>query len=482
MTALRHRCTRRVLHHLLTALFATGLLCLEGRAETPAAALTPLQQSWLDRAVRHEKDGWVYLHIEGSPRERGFQHGYLLADDIREGIRIQREVWEYESAMAWAWLVRAGAEMFTAKVDSENLAEIDGIVEGMGAAGVPMTRDELLTYNGTSDLIGYWWPTVKDSLSPNATVRSKESCSSFIATGGMTADGRIVLGHNTWSTYYYAFFNIILDILPAQGHRILMQTSAGLIHSGTDFFITGAGLVGSETTIDDFFPFDPAGVPEFVRMRTATQYASSIDEWCAIMKKGNNGGYANAWLLGDINTNEIARLELGLRHIGFERTKDGCFTGSNVAEDLNILRKETRTEEQNIKNPDISRRVRWKQLMKENRGRIDIGKAKAFLADHVDTYLNIDTPGSRAICGHGELDAQVAGIGEPFHPLGAYDAKVVDAGMAGAMSFLARWGSPCGMPFDAGRFLEEHPQYEWMTGLIKDRPAQPWTEFRSGER
>jgi hypothetical protein len=33
-------------------------------------------------------------------------------------------------------------------------------------------------------------------------------------------------------------------------------------------------------------------------MRRATQDASTIDEWCQIMKKGNNGGYANAWLLG----------------------------------------------------------------------------------------------------------------------------------------------------------------------------------------
>ena len=76
-------------------------------------------------------------------------------------------------------------------------------------------------------------------------------------------------------------------------------------------------------------------------MRRATQDAASIDEWCEIMKKGNNGGYANAWLLGDVNTSEIARLELGLKHVGFERTKDGYFVGSNIAEDSKILRLET---------------------------------------------------------------------------------------------------------------------------------------------
>ena len=112
----------------------------------------------------------------------------------------------------------------------------------------------------------------------------------------MTADGGIVLGHNTMAGYDEPPANVVIDILPAKGHRILMQASPGWIHSGTDFFITDAGLVGAETTIGGFKGFDEKGTPEFVRMRRATQDASSIDDWCDIMKKGNNGGYANAWL------------------------------------------------------------------------------------------------------------------------------------------------------------------------------------------
>ena len=106
-----------------------------------------------------------------------------------------------------------------------------------------------------------------------------------------------------------------------------MQGSPGWIHSGTDFFLTDAGLVGSETTISGFSGFDEKGVPEFVRMRRATQDAATIDEWCKVMREGNNGGYANGWLIGDVKTEEIARLELGLKHVGFERTKDGTSSG-----------------------------------------------------------------------------------------------------------------------------------------------------------
>ena len=42
--------------------------------------------------------------------------------------------------MDWSWLVHNAAMMSTPKVDSENLAEIDGIAEGMKAAGVVTTK------------------------------------------------------------------------------------------------------------------------------------------------------------------------------------------------------------------------------------------------------------------------------------------------------------------------------------------------------
>jgi hypothetical protein len=457
---------------LLTVFTFTNLVhCQEN------AILSNEQQKWLSKARQYEENGWIYLHIQGIPRARGFQYGYLLSNEIKESIRVVTEVWKYRSAMEWEWLVNKAEEILASKVDSENIAELDGMVDGLKAAGFLTTRNELVALNGFFELVGYWWPSVKDTISPNSLVFEKQSCSSFIATGSMTSDGEIVLGHNSMFGYYFPLPNIILDILPDKGHRILMQSVAGFIHSGTDFFITDAGLIGSETTIADFFPFDEKGIPEFARMRHATQYASSIDEWCKIMKEKNNGGYANAWLIGDIKTNEIARLELGLKYIGFEKKKDGFFTGSNVVEDLRILRFETRMNEMNIKNLCIARRVRWKELMKENTGKIDLELAKELIADHFDTYLNKIEPDGRTLCMHGDLDPQFEGIDEPYYPLGTLDSKVVDSKMAKQMSFMARWGSACGIPFDAKSFLEKHPQFDWMNGLLKDRPKQPWTTF-----
>jgi hypothetical protein len=422
------------------------------------------------------------LHIQGRPPERGFQHGYLLAKEINESLKATKAVWEYHSGMDWPWLVEKARTVLGLKVDAEDLAEIDGMVEGLRIAGVPTSRQELIAYNGILELVSYWWPQEKEKVKRDFTGPSRQSCSAFIATGSATTDGRIVLGHNMMAEYTEACWNVILDLQPAKGHRILMQTAPGWIHSGTDFFITDAGLVGAETTIGGFSGFDEKGIPEFVRMRRATQDASSIDGWCTIMKKGNNGGYANAWLLGDVNTQEIARLELGLKFVRLEKKKEGYFIGSNVAEDLKILRFETNEQETDIRRSSVARRVRWKQLMAQYAGKIDLEQAKAFEADHFDCYLQKDRPGGRSMCGHDDLDLETYGLRIPFAPMGTIDAKVVDAKMAKGMSFAARWGSACGTAFDAHTFLAAHPQFDWMRGILKSRPSRPWTEFRADER
>jgi len=35
-----------------------------------------------EKGYRYNAGGWIYLHIEGKPYERGYQHGYLLSDEI----------------------------------------------------------------------------------------------------------------------------------------------------------------------------------------------------------------------------------------------------------------------------------------------------------------------------------------------------------------------------------------------------------------
>ncbi len=443
------------------------------------AELNEQEKVWLSKANRYDKNGWIYIHIEGKPFERGFQRGYLTANEIEELKNTLSYLTKYETGKDIDFFIKAASELFKDKVSEEYIEEMKGMVEGAVKAGKKITYEEMLLMNGFIDILWHWFPQQKEMEALN--LKPGPGCSAFIATGDATVNKKIVMAHNSW--YHYGllrFCNQIVDIVPDKGHRILMQSWGPSIYSGTDFFITGAGLVGTETTIADFKGFNQEGKPVFERARKAMQYANNIDEWANIMIENNNGAYANSWLIGNINTNEIARLELGLKHHKFEKKKNGYFIGSNVPDSLEILRDETTGVWDDVRDFKIARRVRWKQLMKKYYGKIDAEIAKKMLSDHYDVYLKQEIPSCRTICGHWELDnGMVPGTLSAYYPGGAIDGKVLDADLAKNWSLWAKWGHSCDIEFNASKFIEENPQYDFLEGILPNLPIQPWTLFIS---
>ena len=259
----------------------------------------------------------------------------------------------------------------------------------------------------------------------------------------MTKDHQIVIAHNNWTSYLAgARWVIIFDIQPQHGNRILMDGFPGVITSDDDFGVNSAGMMISETTITQFEGWDPKGKPEFMRSRKAMQYANSIDDYVRIIKEGNNGGYANDWLLGDRKTGEIAYLELGLKNTPLWRTKDGYFVSSNFARDPKVIKQETTFDPADASSSPNARRARWEELMKEDKGKLDVSMAEQFLGDHVDSFEKKEEPDERSLCGH--VDASPRGVKEwgwnDYNPGGAVQGKAADSGMAAKMSFVARRG------------------------------------------
>jgi hypothetical protein len=74
---------------------------LPGPGSVRAGELSNQQRDWLQKARRQDTNGWILLHIEGTPTERGFQHGYLLAREIAQAVKVNREEWHHDSGMEW---------------------------------------------------------------------------------------------------------------------------------------------------------------------------------------------------------------------------------------------------------------------------------------------------------------------------------------------------------------------------------------------
>src|SRR5262249_25061823 len=158
------------------------------------------------------------------------------------------------------------------------------------------------------------------------------------------------------------------DLVPERGHRILMDGLPGVIISDDDFGVNDAGILVTETTISQFEGWDPEGTPEFSRARKAMQYATSIDEFVKIMLDGNNGGYANDWLVGDTKANETALFELGLLTHSVRRTKDGYFVGANFPVDPKLTKEEPKFDPAKLDSSANARHTRWDQLIAQHKG------------------------------------------------------------------------------------------------------------------
>ncbi len=250
-----------------------------------------------------------------------------------------------------------------------------------------------------------------------------DHCSAFAATGPATRDGKMVIGHVTWWPLTLAEqTNVMLDIKPASGHRVLIQSYPGGIESGTDWYQNDAGVVLTETTINQT-PFNSRGTPVAFRARMAIQYSDNIDDVVRILSTQNNGLYTNEWIMGDAKTNEIAMLDLGTNHTRLWRSSKnewfgdtpGFYWGDNNVKDLTVRLEDypdPSSDPDFIPYIPLARDTAWQRLFQKYHGQID--EQFGFLAFRTAPLVAAST----------------------------MDAKVVTADMASNMMVWAEFGRP----------------------------------------
>jgi len=347
---------------------------------------------------RFNVQGWVYVQIQGAPYERGYQYGYLLAEEIIDMMTrwsnmihnhpsikpfsriMDQQQYEGVSAKWWEFCKKTSVRMYWDEYPQEYKDEIQGIAAGVTQRGLslygePITYEDVLASNSMYEMLSKltdrkirkgihplftFYDMIKPDIEGYTTLSREEfiessiqdpfgpvhhHCSSFIATGDATTDGQVIISNSMWSSidgagmwwwsYYIAIrWNILLDVIPTQGHRFQMSCAPGYIWSDHDFYQNNAGMVFIETTLPQGI-WTEDGLPLAIRARKAVQYAENIDEVIHFLRTDNDGVMNAVWLIGDTKNGEIARYELGLYHDALiERTKDGFLWSSNNPMDL----------------------------------------------------------------------------------------------------------------------------------------------------
>ncbi len=387
----------------------TGKAWFEGISIEEVAQSSVLPQKATLRtfgpAYRYPRGGWLYVHIEGAPYERGYQHGYLLAREIEQYIdRCASQLDAKSKATAWNNGRTVANALFLRGFDKEILTEMKGIAEGAAAAGAKVngrTIDlvDVVTLNTITELgeLRSAMPMTPSGLeglnlmkprydASKTDVPVTARCSAFAATGKATRDGKMVIGHLTmWPLTLAEQTNIMLDVVPTEGHRMLMQSYPGGIQSGTDWYQNDVGVVLTETTIRQS-PFNMEGTPVAYRARRAIQYGDSVAKVVELLSTKNNGLYTNEWIVGDARTNEIAMLELGTyktklyssaKNEWFGGT-EGFYWGCNNAKDLNVRLEyapDPHAAPEDLPFVPASRDIKWQEMYQSYKGKIDEGFA-----------------------------------------------------------------------------------------------------------
>jgi hypothetical protein len=428
----------------------------------------PVSVQRYGKGYRYPQAGWIVMHAEGEPYERGEQHGRLLAAEIagyvhccglQQSAKSPEDAWKVTRAMINALFVR--------QFEPEYLEEMKGIADGAAAAGAkfdgrPIDLTDIVALNVWPEIDSIEasleaLPTgLEGKIFPHTQPRRMPTppeghCSAFAATGPATADGKVVFGHITmWTLRPTRFFNVWLDIKPAKGHRVMMQAFPGGIQSGMDYYQSSSGLLMTETTIRQT-KFDIKGLALAGRIRKALQYANSIDEAVDILKASNNGLYTNEWLMADTKTNEVAMFELGTESSRLYRSSkgewfggtEGFYWGCNNTKDLQV-RLETipgvNGRPENMVWKPSDRDKLWQRLYSEHKGKIDADFGR----------LAFTTP-----------------------PLSAYrslDAKYTTSDMTKRMQTWALYGPPLGRTWEPTR--AERAKFPTM---IRPLVSNPWT-------
>jgi hypothetical protein len=110
-----------------------------------AAAALVSREPQADPRMKHAfrrptENGWTFVHLEGGPADIGFQHGYLLAPEIRDAKQVIALELKVDTKRSWIFFREAARNELWPHIEPQYREELEGIAAGLKARGAALDR------------------------------------------------------------------------------------------------------------------------------------------------------------------------------------------------------------------------------------------------------------------------------------------------------------------------------------------------------
>src|ERR1700730_16819097 len=110
---------------------AIAIVCSIILFAAAAATVKPKAEDRLKGSFRRPSvNGWTVVHLEGTPSEIGFQHGYLLAPEILDLEKVYQLELTHDTGKNWNFLREASKTVLWPHQEADKREQKQGIADG----------------------------------------------------------------------------------------------------------------------------------------------------------------------------------------------------------------------------------------------------------------------------------------------------------------------------------------------------------------
>ena len=279
----------------------------------PSDAPRPKPTAGQNEGGRLERiNGYLVLHVEGTPEQMGEQHGRLLRDQIRKACRAL--IHDSYPGEAYDRLIEGTREMEKHQPDAFR-RELRALAD---AAGIDYWDSVAMQLFGDVDRgLRPAWSATDGGM----------WCTSYAVFGPATKTGELIVGRNM--DFYDAgvgeYGAILMHVTPDEGRPFVTVTWAGIINGWT--LMNDRGLVTANNSA-----FGGAnslrGISTCFLLRKVAQFAADVEQGVEIVRRGPRACGTNMLIAGP-RTPAAAIVEFDHEQVAVRRARDGYVLAAN---------------------------------------------------------------------------------------------------------------------------------------------------------